>query len=69
MCLKKIEVSDERFSDCDVIKEVEEHDIHCLPCSYTSEVRFVLILRMMSHLCQSDVIGMSFCQGTKHNSC
>ena len=30
-------VSVKRLSVCD-IENLDEHDIHCLPCSYTSDV-------------------------------
>ena len=35
ICLSKSEVSVERISVCDVTKNLIEHGIHCLPCSYT----------------------------------
>ena len=38
MCLRKSEVSDERISVCYVIEKLLEHDIHCLPCSYTKDI-------------------------------
>ena len=34
-CLRKSEVTVERFSICIVIEKLMEHGIHCLPCSYT----------------------------------
>ena len=36
--LRKCEVSVERISVCNVTEKLEEHVIHCLPCSYTNVV-------------------------------
>ena len=36
--LRKSEVSIERISVYDVIENLLQHGIHCLPCSYTNEV-------------------------------
>ena len=38
ICLRKSQVSVERISVCNVIENVMEHGIHCLPCSYTNNV-------------------------------
>ena len=38
ICLRKSEVYVERISVCNVIENVEEHGIHCLPCSYTNDI-------------------------------
>ena len=37
-CLRKSEVSVERNSVCNVIVNLAEHGINCLPCSYTNGV-------------------------------
>ena len=36
--LRKTEVTVERISFCNVNKELIEHGVHCLPCSYTNDV-------------------------------
>ena len=41
-CLRESEVSVERISVCNVNKNLVEHDIHCLPCSYTNGVKDML---------------------------
>ena len=38
ICVRKSEVSCERFSVFNVDKKVEEHGIHCLPCTYTNDI-------------------------------
>ena len=38
ICLRKPEVSVRRNSVCNVIENLAEHGIHCLPCSYLSNV-------------------------------
>ena len=35
---RKSEVSVERISFCNIIENLAEHDIHCLPCSYNNDV-------------------------------
>ena len=42
ICLRKSEVSVERISVCNFIENLEEHGIHCLPCSYTNDVINIL---------------------------
>ena len=42
ICLRKYEVSGERISVCNVIKNLVEHGIHYLPCSYTNDVINIL---------------------------
>ena len=42
ICLRKSEVSVERISVCNVVEILEEHGIHCLPGSYTSDVIYML---------------------------
>ena len=42
ICLRKYEVSVERISVCNVIKNLAEHGIHYLPCSYTNGVKKIL---------------------------
>ena len=42
ICLRKCEVSVERISVCNVIGNLAEHGIHCLPCSCTNDVIDVL---------------------------
>ena len=42
ICLRKSEVSGERISVCNVIENLVEHGIHCLPCSYTNDVINIL---------------------------
>ena len=37
-CLRKSEVSVGRVSVCNVIENLVGHSIHCLPCSYISDV-------------------------------
>ena len=37
-CLRKSKVIVERISVCNVIENLAEHGIHCLPCSYTNDV-------------------------------
>ena len=49
MCLRKSEVSAERISVCNISENMAERDIHCLQCSYTSDV-----IDMLTH----DVILM-----------
>ena len=39
--------------------------MHLYQCRQTD----ISVTTMMSHLFQSNVIGMSFCQGTKHTGC
>ena len=51
-----------------VIECLKKHGIHCLPCSYINDVRFVTVAGTTSYSFQSDVIKRPFCQGTKHNS-
>ena len=36
--LRKSKVSVERLSVCNVIEKLMEHGIHCLPCSYATDV-------------------------------
>ena len=36
--LRKSEVSVERISVCNIIENLADHDIHCLPCSYNNDV-------------------------------
>ena len=38
ICLRESEVSVDRISVCDVIKNLAENGIHCLPWSYTNDV-------------------------------
>ena len=38
ICLRKSEVSVERISVCNVIGNLVEHGIHCLPYSYTIDI-------------------------------
>ena len=38
ICLRKSEVSVERISVCNVIENLVEYGISCLPCSYTNGV-------------------------------
>ena len=42
ICLRKSEISVERFSVCNIIENLEEHGIHSLPCSYTNDVINIL---------------------------
>ena len=42
ICLRKSEVSIERISVCNIIENLAEHGIHCLPCSYTNEITYML---------------------------
>ena len=44
--LRKSEVTVERISMCDVIEKLMEHGIHCLPCSYTNDVIYLLPLHL-----------------------
>ena len=46
ICLRKSEVSDERFSVCNVIEKLMEHGIHCLPCSYTNDAIDMLLQQL-----------------------
>ena len=41
-CLRTSEVTVERISVCNVIEKLIEHGIHCLPCSYTNDVIYLL---------------------------
>ena len=38
ICLRKSEVSVERLSVCNVIENLVEHGICCLPCSYINDI-------------------------------
>ena len=38
ICFIKSDVTVERLSVCNVIEKLMEHDIHCVPCSYTNGV-------------------------------
>ena len=38
ICLRKSEATVERISVCNVIENLAEHGIHCLPCSYSNNV-------------------------------
>ena len=42
ICLRKCKVSVERISVCIVSKQSAEHGIHCLPCSETNDVIYLL---------------------------
>ena len=37
--LRKSEVTVETISVCNVIEKLMEHGIHCLPCSYSNDIR------------------------------
>ena len=43
ICLRKSEVSVERISVCNVIENLVEYGMHCLPCSYISYVINMLL--------------------------
>ena len=43
ICLRKSEDSVERISVFTVIEKLEEHSIHCLPCSDTNDVINMLL--------------------------
>ena len=36
-CFRKSEVSIKIISVCNVVENLAEHGIHCLPCSYTND--------------------------------
>ena len=38
ICLRKSEMIVERISVCNVIENLMEHGIQCLPCSYTNDI-------------------------------
>ena len=60
--LEKSEVSVERSSVCNVIENLAGHGIHCLPCSYTSDVT---VATMMSY-CHIDFkVTSSGCHSVK----
>ena len=72
ICFRKFEDTVERIYVFNVIEKLMGHGIHCslcLPCSYTNDVK-VLLPYYDVILILSDVIGMTFCQGTctKHSS-
>ena len=50
ICLGKSEVSVERISFCDIIKNFAEHDIHCLPCFDTNDVIDLLPKQLSVHI-------------------
>ena len=54
ICLTKSKVSVERISFCDVIGNLVEHGIHCLPCSYMKDVQ-------ICHCNNYDIILMHTC--------
>ena len=68
ICLRKSEVSVEKKSVCNVIENLVEHGIHCLPCSYINDVKNVTATAMTSYSCLSKVTEVTFGQGTKHIS-
>ena len=41
--MRKSEVTVERVSVCDVVEKLMQHGIHCLPCSYTNDLIYLLI--------------------------
>ena len=43
ICLRKSEVSVERIPVCNSIENLAEYGIHCLPCSYISDVINMLL--------------------------
>ena len=43
ICLRKSEVTVGRISVCNVIENLAEHGIHCLPCSYTNDIMNMLV--------------------------
>ena len=42
ICLRKSEVCVERISVCHVVENLEEHGIHCQPCSCSNDVINIL---------------------------
>ena len=42
ICLRKSEVSVEIISVSNVIENLAEHGIHCLPCHYTNDVTYIV---------------------------
>ena len=49
MCLRKSEVSVERISVCNIIENLAEYGIHCLPYSFTNDIRYATVTTMMSY--------------------
>ena len=49
ICLRKSEVSGRRISVCNVIENIEEHGIYCLPCSYTNYIINLLLQHLWCH--------------------
>ena len=47
--LRKSKVSVERISVCNVIENLVEHGIHCVPCFYTINVMDLLLLQLCCH--------------------
>ena len=65
ICLRKHKVSVKRISVCNVIENLTEHGIHCLPSSYNNDVINMLSKQVC---CLRDVPEIAFCQGTKHTN-
>ena len=68
ICLRKSEVTIERISVCNVIENLMEHGINCLPCSYTSGIIGLLPWQLRRHIDFEVIHRMSFCHSTKHKS-
>ena len=49
ICLRKSEISDEIISVCNVIEKLTEHGIHCLQCSGTNDVIYMLQQQLRVH--------------------
>ena len=49
-CWRKSEVSLEIISVCNVIENLAEHGIHCLPCSYNNDVIDMSPLYVLRHI-------------------
>ena len=49
ICLRKSEGSVKRFSVCDVIENLSERGMRCLPCSYTNDLIYITLITMTSY--------------------